>query len=68
MSSAQPPEDDLEVVLGIAATAEVWREVESDAGFLSAVGNQKFFVTGEAPFFVRHISPILEIWRHLRNQ
>ena len=67
LPSTDPPEESLEVVVGIAATEEVWRQVDSDSAFLHAVDGQKFYVTGEAPFFVRYISIVLEIWAHLRS-
>ncbi len=67
LASSEAPEEPLEVAVGIAATEAVWAVAVPDAGFLQAVDAKKFFVTGETPFFIRFLSPLLQVWRSLRT-
>lgn len=62
LPSIEAPEDNLEVVLGIAATEDVWSAIADRDAFLLAVAEQKFFLTGEAPFFIRNLPPIVDLW------
>jgi hypothetical protein len=68
LSSHEAPEAELDVVLGISATDDVWRSAGEDAGFLNAVQSQSFFVSGEAPFFIRHLEMLLAIWTSLARR
>jgi hypothetical protein len=61
LASADLPEAKLGVVLAIAATAATWSAAGTQAEFLGAVKTQKFFVTGEAPFWIRHLRTMLEV-------
>ena len=61
LASAELPEEQLGVVLAVAATAATWSTAGSNAAFLNAVKTQKFFVTGEAPFWIRHLRSMLEV-------
>jgi hypothetical protein len=67
LPSSEAPEGPLEVALGIAATETVWADAISDPGFLQAIEAKKFFVTGETPFFIRFLEPVLDVWRSLRT-
>ncbi len=66
LRSDELPEDALEVVLAISATADTWASVRDDQALLDAVEAQRFFVTGETPFFIRHLPSILEVLIALR--
>jgi hypothetical protein len=61
LKSDELPEEKLQVVLAIAATADSWDAIIDDASFRAAVEAQRFFITGETPFFIRHLRSILEI-------
>jgi hypothetical protein len=62
LPSLEAPEENLEVVLGVAATEDVWSIVSSREQFLDAVAEQKFFLSGEAPFFIRNLPAIVDLW------
>lgn len=66
LRSDELPEDALEVVLAIAATSDTWASVRDEQALLDAVEAQRFFVTGETPFFIRHLPSILEVLTALR--
>lgn len=68
LPSIEAPEDNLEVVLGIAATEDVWSAIGDRDAFLLAVAEQKFFLTGEAPFFIRNLPPIVDLWEAIGRQ
>lgn len=68
LDSLENAEAELEVVLGIAATEDVWVEAADEDVFLEAVRDQKFFVSGEAPFFIRNLEKILAIWMALAKE
>lgn len=68
LPSIEAPEDNLEVVLGIAATEDVWSTIADRDAFLLAVADQKFFLTGEAPFFIRNLPPIVDLWEAIGRQ
>jgi hypothetical protein len=63
LDSLESPEAELEVALGIAATEGVWAEAAEEVAFLEAVKDQKFFVSGEAPFFIRNLEKVLAAWK-----
>ncbi len=65
--SDELPEDELKVVLAISAAATTWSSITDDASFLDAVEEQRFYVTGETPFFIRHLASIVEVLAAFRS-
>lgn len=58
------PEEVLEVVLGVSASEETWNQIsDGTLGFLDAVDKNRFFISGEAPFFIRHLEGFVQIMK-----
>lgn len=67
LASDELPEDVLKVVLALSATPTTWGSLAGNDEFMAAIGEQKFFVTGETPFFIRHLSSFLQLLQPFRR-